>query len=407
MTLRCKGMNRTKRICGLILTLLIFPALVTNAYAHTSVYESGYKVGKQDAVYDLSNPVGGCNALGGFGDNATQLQIDPCDQGYDDPYSALDHTSVYESGYKVGKQDAVYDLSNPVGGCSGFADIGTQQEIDTCHQGYNDAYNYFCGIHGHTPSEYTCRIKYSVPSFPTATLLTAPRYIWQFADKDVKRIRFKFDKVYQAIDKFSSLWKAQVSPDITGYCPTCPLKDPCLGWHFARSDKLSFEDVARRRAAFNLSKIREEISDTDRWKVYVSIRNAEERHQDGWALTGLKLATSEKPINQQIVFTSAEDRPFGNFIDFSVGDFVTISDGNPNLESNPTAIITNIDLERSSVTLQSIRNDLYVLTYDNRQTATVTMDRFDFDKGLTNIRYLDSFFRNSPYADRIRQGAAV
>jgi hypothetical protein len=259
-----------------------------------------------------------------------------------------------------------------------------------------------------TTSEYTCRIKYSVPSFPTATLLTAPRYTWQFADKDVKRIRFKFDKIYQAIDKFISLWKAQVSPDITGYCPTCPLKDPCLGWHFARSDKLSFEDLARRRAAFNLSKIREEISDTDRWKVYVSIRNAEERHQDGWALTGLKLATSEKPINQEIVFTSAEDRPVGNFIDFSVGDFVTISDGNPNLGNNPTAIITNIDLERSSVTLQSIRNDLYVLTYDNRQTATFTMDRFDFDKGLTTIRYLDSFFRNSPYADRILgQGAAV
>ena len=237
-------MNRTKRICGLILTLLIFPALVTNAYAHTSVYESGYKAPKKDAVYDLSNPVGNCNALGGFGDNTTQLQIDPCAQGYNDPYSALDHTLVYESGYKAGKQDAVSSLSHPVGGCSGFADIGTQQEIDTCHQGYNDTYNHFCGIHGrahseypcddhthtlayiigyngavqdqvddlnnppgdcstwtlgdnatyqqidkclqgyedsynyfcakhaHTPSEYTCRIKYSVPSFLQSTLLT-------------------------------------------------------------------------------------------------------------------------------------------------------------------------------------------------------------------------------------------
>ena len=104
---------------------------------------------------------------------------------------------------------------------------------------------------------------------------------------------------------------------------------------------------------------------------------------------------------QEIVLTSAEDRPFGNFIDFSVGDFVTISDGNPNLGSNPTAIITNIDLESSSITLQYIRNDLYVLTYDNRQATTFTIERFDFDKGLTTIRYLDDFFRNSPYADRI------
>jgi hypothetical protein len=236
----------------------------------------------------------------------------------------------------------------------------------------------------------------------TLKLKRPPTYTWQFSDKDVKHNKFKFDRVYQAITKFIRLWKAQVSPDITGYCPTSPLRDPCLGWHFARSDKLSFEDLARRRAAFNLSrKIREEISDTDRWKVYASIRNVEERHQDGWALTGLKVVTSEVPINQEIVLTSAKDRPFGNFIDFSVGDFVTISDGNPNLGSNPTAIITNIDLETSSITLQSIRNDLYVLTYDNRHTATFTIDRFDFDKGLTTIRYLDDFFRNSPYADII------
>jgi CRISPR/Cas system-associated exonuclease Cas4 (RecB family) len=237
----------------------------------------------------------------------------------------------------------------------------------------------------------------------TLKLKKAPSYTWQFSDKDVKHRSFNFAKVYQAVDKFVRLWKAQESPAITGYCPTCPLKDACLGWHFARSDKLSFEDLGRRRAAFNLSrKIREEISDTDRWKLYAASRIAEERHQDGWALTGLKLDTSEiVPINQEIVLTSAEDRPFGGFIDFSVGDFVTVSDGNPNIGSNPTAIITNIDLERSSVRLQSIRNDLYVLTHDNRQNATFTMDRFDFDKGLTTIRYLDDFFRLSPYADRI------
>ena len=244
----------------------------------------------------------------------------------------------------------------------------------------------------------------------TLKLKKPPSYTWQFADKDVKHRSFKFAKVYLAIDKFIRLWKAQESPAITGYCPTCPLKNACLDWHFARSDKLSFEDLARRRAAFNLSrKIREEISDTDRWKVYVSLRNAEERHADGWALTGLKLDTSEiDPINQQIVLSSAENRPFGNFVDFSVGDFVTVSDGNPNLGSNPTAIITDIDLERSSVKLQSIRNDLYVLTHDNRQTSRFTMDRFDFDKGLTTIRYLDDFFRQSSYADSVLgQGAAL
>jgi hypothetical protein len=118
------------------------------------------------------------------------------------------------------------------------------------------------------------------------------------------------------------------------------------------------------------------------------------------------------PINQEIVLTSEEGRSFGNFIDFSVGDFVTVSDGNPNLGCNPTAIITDIDLARSSVKLQSIRNDLYVLTQDNRQNTTFTMDRFDFDKGPTTIRYLDGFFRQSSYAHTVlglgaSAGAAV
>jgi hypothetical protein len=207
----------------------------------------------------------------------------------------------------------------------------------------------------------------------TLKLKKIPSYTWQFADKDVRHRSFNFPKVYQAIDKFVRLWKAQESPAITGYCPTCPLKNACLGWHFARSDKLSFEDLARRRAAFYLSKkIREEIADIDRWKVYVSFRNAEERNQDGWAITGLKLDIDKiDPINQEIVLISEQGRSFGNFIDFSVGDFVTVSDGNPNIGSNPTAIITDIDLERSSVKLQSIRNDLYFLTYDNRQKLNI------------------------------------
>jgi CRISPR/Cas system-associated exonuclease Cas4 (RecB family) len=237
----------------------------------------------------------------------------------------------------------------------------------------------------------------------TLKLQKPPLYTWQFADKDVKRRSFNFAKVHQVIDKFIRLWKAQESPSITGYCPTCPLKNACLGWHFARSDKLSYEDLAKRRAAFNLSrKIREEIEGTDRWKVYVSFKNPEERHQEGWAITGLKLDKDRiDPVKQEVVLTSEEGRSFGNFIDFSVGDFVTVSDGDPNLGCNPTAIISDIDLDRSSVKLQSIRNDLYVLTYDNRHNSTFTMDRFDFDKGLTTIRYLDDFFRQSSYAGTV------
>jgi hypothetical protein len=54
----------------------------------------------------------------------------------------------------------------------------------------------------------------------TLKLKKPPIYTWQFADKDVKHRSFKFAKVYQAIDKFIRLWKAQESPAITGYCPT-------------------------------------------------------------------------------------------------------------------------------------------------------------------------------------------
>ena len=236
----------------------------------------------------------------------------------------------------------------------------------------------------------------------TLKLKTPPKYTWQFADKDVQHKKFNFAKVYEAVDNYIRIWKAERSPDITGYCPKCSLKNACLDWYFARSDKLSDQDLVRRSAAFKLSKtIRQEIADTDKWKIYVSFRNAKERHEDGWAITGLKLDTDKiDPINQEVVLVGV-DGSFGNFVDFSVGDFVTVSDGNPNLGSNPTAIITAIDLKRPSVKIQSIKNDLYVLNYDNRQNSILTMDRFDFDKGLTTIRYLDSFYRQSPYADII------
>jgi hypothetical protein len=140
---------------------------------------------------------------------------------------------------------------------------------------------------------------------------------------------------------------------------------------------------------------------------YVCFRNAKERHEDGWAIIGLKVDTDKiDPINQEVVLVGV-DGSFGHFVDFSVGDFVTVSDDNPNLGSNPTSIITAIDLKRPSVKIQSIKNDLYVLTCDNRQNSILTMDRFDFDKGLTTIRYLDSFYRQSPYADIILEHAAA
>jgi hypothetical protein len=238
----------------------------------------------------------------------------------------------------------------------------------------------------------------------TFNLKNTPTYTWQFADKDVPRRKFKFPRVYQAIEKYIQLWKGQASPDITGYCSKCKLKDPCLGWYFARADKLAEEEIARRKAAFRLSKtIRDEIANTDRWKVYASFRDANERHIDGWAITGLKVNSIDL-TNQEIVLVGQQGS-FGNFVDFSVGDFVTISDGNPNLGSNSTAVVADIDLRRPSVTIRSIRNDLYFLTYDNRQNSILTMDRFDFDKGLATIRYLDSFFRQSPHAGIILERA--
>jgi len=238
----------------------------------------------------------------------------------------------------------------------------------------------------------------------TFNLKDPPTYTWQFADKDVPRRKFKFPRVYQAIEKYIQLWKGEVSPEITGFCSKCKLKDPCLGWYFSRADKLAKEEIVRRKAAFRLSKtIRDEIANTDRWKVYASFRDANERHSDGWAITGLKVDRID--LASQEVVLVGQQGSFGNFVDFSVGDFVTLSDGNPNLGTNPTAVVADIYLKRPSITIRSIRNDLYFLTYDNRQNSILTMDRFDFDKGLTTIRYLDSFFRQSPHAGIILERA--
>jgi hypothetical protein len=73
-----------------------------------------------------------------------------------DTQGCYDDAEDYEYGYKIGKLDSVSSLSNPVGSCSAIDDTATQQEIDSCHQGYNYAYNHFCGIHGRAHSEYPC-----------------------------------------------------------------------------------------------------------------------------------------------------------------------------------------------------------------------------------------------------------
>src|ERR687890_1184432 len=251
-----------------------------------------------------------------------------------------------------------------------------------------------------------------------------PRYTWQFADKDGKREKFDFAKVYDVVNKFIKLWKSEVAPAITGYCQNCPMKEGCLGWSFAANNKLSQEDLERRRVEFNLSKrIREEISYVDRWKVYVNLKNPQQRQEEGSAITNLRIDMNCIDLKSQEIKLLYNDdncisegsgeynfqqrqkqQPLfiNNFVDFSVGDYVTISDGNPNLGSNPTAIITDIDLDKQSLKLQLYRNDLYFLLHENRYNSHLTIDRFGFS-GLKTMEYLDNFFRDSPYADIILQ----
>jgi CRISPR/Cas system-associated exonuclease Cas4 (RecB family) len=250
-----------------------------------------------------------------------------------------------------------------------------------------------------------------------------PRYTWQFADKDGKREKFDFTKVYDVVNKFIKLWKSEVAPAITGYCQNCPLKEGCLGWSFAANNKLSQEDRERRRVEFNLSKrIREEISYVDRWKVYVNLKNPQQRQEEGSAITNLRIDMNCIDLESQEIkllyndddnlvskersgeYNSQQQQPLfiNNFVDFSVGDYVTISDGNPNLGSNPTAIITDIDVDKQSLKLQLYRNDIYFLLHENRYNSRLTIDRFGFS-GLKTMQYLDDFFRDSPYADIILQ----
>ena len=235
-------------------------------------------------------------------------------------------------------------------------------------------------------------------------LQSTPEYIWQFADRDSHRKKFNFTKVYESIDKYIRIWKSEISPSITGYCPNCLLKEGCLEWAFAPSSKLNESEIMRRRTEFNLSKrIREEISFEDRWKLYIESRNAKQRQAEGSAITNLCLDRNTLDFHNQTA-TLIGDESFGQFIDFSVGDHVTVSDGNPNLGSNPTAMVIDINLIKKSVRLRFHRGDMYYLTHENREQYTsLTIDRFNFSGGLTSMRFLDNFFRRSPYADVILQ----
>ena len=235
----------------------------------------------------------------------------------------------------------------------------------------------------------------------TLNLKEPPKYTWQFADKDGNRKKFDFAKVYKVIDKYIQIWKSEISPQITGFCPKCPLREGCLNWAFVSNNALTEDERIKRNIEFRLSKrIREEVSLDDRWKAYVVLQSAEKRQREGSAITNLYIDTSSVDTEKQKI-TLVGDEYFGQFLDFSVGEHVTISDGTPNLGSNPNAVIRAIDVDRKSITLEFYRDDLYYLLYDNRDKLPLTIDRFNFSSGLISMKFLDSFFRLSSYANDI------
>jgi hypothetical protein len=235
----------------------------------------------------------------------------------------------------------------------------------------------------------------------TLNLKEPPKYTWQFADKDGTRKKFDFVKVYKVIDKYIQIWKSEVSPQITGFCPKCPLREGCLNWAFVSNNALTEDERIKRNIEFRLSKrIREEVSLDDRWKAYVVLQSAQKRQREGSAITNLYIDTSSIDAEKQKI-TLLGDEYFGQFLDFSVGEHVTISDGTPNLGSNPNAVIRAIDIDRKSITLEFYRDDLYYLLYDNRDKSPLTIDRFNFSSGLISMKFLDSFFRLSSHVDDI------
>jgi hypothetical protein len=235
----------------------------------------------------------------------------------------------------------------------------------------------------------------------TLNLKEPPKYTWQFADKDCNRKKFDFVKVYEVINKYIQIWKSEVSPQITGFCPKCPLREGCLNWAFVSNNALTEDKRIKRNIEFRLSKrIREEVSLDDRWKAYVVLQSAEKRQREGSAITNLYIDISSVDNEKQKI-TLISDEYFGQFLDFSVGEHVTISDSSPNLGSNPNAVIREIDIDRKSITLEFYRDDLYYLLYDNRDKSSLTIDRFNFSSGLISMKFLDSFFRLSSHADEI------
>ena len=235
----------------------------------------------------------------------------------------------------------------------------------------------------------------------TLNLKEPPKYTWQFADKDGNRKKFDFAKVSETIDKYAQIWKSKISPQITGFCPKCPLRGGCLNWAFVSNNTLSESERIKRNIEFRLSKrIREEVSLDDRWKVYVVLQSPEQRQREGSAITNLYIDSSSIDLDKRKLILIGDDS-FDKFLDFSIGEHVIISDGNPNLGSNPNAVIREIDIDRKSISLEFYRDDLYYLIYDNRDKASLTIDRFNFSSGLTSMKFLDSFFRCSSYADDI------
>lgn len=112
-----------------------------------------------------------------------------------------------------------------------------------------------------------------------------------------------------------------------------------MEWAFAPSSKLTENELPRRRSEFSLSKrIREKISHEDRWKEYVEIRNAEQRQAEGSSITNLILDMNTIDVGNQTVALIG-DQLFGQFLDFSVGDHVTVSDGNPNIGSKENCLV--------------------------------------------------------------------
>lgn len=172
---------------------------------------------------------------------------------------------------------------------------------------------------------------------------------------------------------------------------------------FAANSRLGENEIVKRKAEFDLSKrIRSEISYEDRWKVYVELRDPKQRQLEGSAITNLALDVSSIDfVAQELTLTG--DKAFGQFLDFSIGDYVTISDGNPNLGSNPTASIIDIDLNTRSIRLRFYKGDLYYLIHEGREKNILTIDRFNFSDGMISMKFLDNFFRRSPYADIVLQ----